>query len=92
MDRARGGRGPGGATDTLRARAVISAVGILHKPFIPDIPGLDAFPGPVMHSAQWNSSVDLTGKRVALIGAVLAEHFPKSGGDTNEIPDKLIEL
>lgn len=29
---------------------------------------------------------------VALIGVVLAEHFPKSGGDTNEIPDKLIEL
>ena len=29
---------------------------------------------------------------VAMIGAVLAEHFPKSGSDTNEIPDKLIEL
>ncbi len=29
---------------------------------------------------------------VALIGEVLAEHFPKSGEDTNEIPDKLIEL
>lgn len=29
---------------------------------------------------------------VELIGAVLAEHFPKSGADTNEIPDKLIEL
>ena len=29
---------------------------------------------------------------VALIGAVLSEHFPKSGDDTNEIPDKLIEL
>ena len=29
---------------------------------------------------------------VALIGGVLAEHFPKSAGDTNEIPDKLIEL
>ena len=29
---------------------------------------------------------------VALIGAVLSEHFPKSEGDTNEIPDKLIEL
>ena len=29
---------------------------------------------------------------VGLIGAVLAEHFPKSGDDTNEIPDKLIEL
>ena len=29
---------------------------------------------------------------VAMIGAVLAEHFPKTGSDTNEIPDKLIEL
>jgi putative membrane protein len=29
---------------------------------------------------------------VALIGDVLAEHFPKTSGDTNEIPDKLIEL
>ncbi len=29
---------------------------------------------------------------VALIGAVLTEHFPKTAGDTNEIPDKLIEL
>ena len=29
---------------------------------------------------------------VGLIGEVLAEHFPKSGDDTNEIPDKLIEL
>ena len=29
---------------------------------------------------------------VGLIGEVLAEHFPKDGADTNEIPDKLIEL
>jgi putative membrane protein len=29
---------------------------------------------------------------VGIIGNVLAEHFPKSGEDTNEIPDKLIEL
>ena len=29
---------------------------------------------------------------VELIGAVLAEHFPRTAGDTNEIPDKLIEL
>jgi putative membrane protein len=26
------------------------------------------------------------------VGAVLAEHFPRSEADTNEIPDKLIEL
>jgi putative membrane protein len=29
---------------------------------------------------------------IALVGAVLAEHFPRSSSDTNEIPDKLIEL
>jgi putative membrane protein len=29
---------------------------------------------------------------VGLIGDVLAEHFPKSSEDSNEIPDKLIEL
>ncbi|SEO83069.1 flavin-containing monooxygenase [Trujillonella endophytica] len=58
-----------GAVETLRVRAVISAAGTLHKPFIPDLPGLERFAGPVMHSAEWDSSVDLTGKKVALIGA-----------------------
>jgi putative membrane protein len=29
---------------------------------------------------------------VGLVGAVLAEHFPRTSADTNEIPDKLIEL
>jgi putative membrane protein len=29
---------------------------------------------------------------IELVGAVLAEHFPRSAADTNEIPDKLIEL
>jgi putative membrane protein len=29
---------------------------------------------------------------VEQIGTVLAEHFPRTAGDTNEIPDKLIEL
>ena len=31
-------------------------------------------------------------KAVQRIGAVLALHFPRSAGDTNELPDKLIEL
>ncbi len=35
---------------------------------MPDIDGLDEFDGPVFHSAQWDHSVDLTGKRVAVIG------------------------
>jgi cation diffusion facilitator CzcD-associated flavoprotein CzcO len=47
---------------------VISATGILHKPAYPDIPGLDSFDGDCFHSARWDHSVDLDGKRVGVIG------------------------
>ncbi|HEX2316291.1 MAG TPA: NAD(P)/FAD-dependent oxidoreductase [Thermomonospora sp.] len=49
-------------------RAVVSAVGALHVPSYPDIPGLDTFRGRAFHSAEWDHSYDLTGKRVAVIG------------------------
>ncbi len=62
-------RSADGQTSTLRARAVITAVGQLNRPHIPDIDGADTFEGPSFHSAAWDHSVDLTGKRVALIGA-----------------------
>lgn len=62
-------RGPTGRVETLRARAVITAVGQLNRPNVPDIAGADTFAGPTFHSAGWDASVDLTGKRVALIGA-----------------------
>ena len=58
-----------GSRSEMTAAAIISAVGQLNRPHIPDIPNLDRFAGPVFHSAQWDSSVDLRGKRVALIGA-----------------------
>ncbi|MEO6793335.1 MAG: NAD(P)/FAD-dependent oxidoreductase [Mycobacterium sp.] len=58
-----------GAVSTTRARAVITAVGQLNRPHLPDIDGADTFAGPSFHSAAWDHSVDLTGKRVALIGA-----------------------
>ena len=51
------------------ARAVVSAVGGLHLPASPRIPGLDGFRGPAFHTARWRHDVDLTGKRVAVIGA-----------------------
>jgi len=60
--------GPGG-TDDLAATAVISAVGQLNRPKRPDIDGLDDFAGPVMHTAQWDESVGVTGKRVAVVGS-----------------------
>lgn len=53
--------------ETLRARAVISAVGQLNRPYVPDVPG--RFDGPAFHTARWDHSVDLTGKRVVMIGA-----------------------
>lgn len=62
-------RGKDGREETLVARAVISAVGQLNRPSIPDIPGRDTFAGPSFHSARWDHGLDLTGKRVAMIGA-----------------------
>ena len=47
---------------------LILAAGRLTEPRIPEIPGLDAFPGPVFHSARWDHEVELTGKRVAVVG------------------------
>lgn len=61
--------GPDGDADAMTAGAVISAVGQLNRPHRPDIPGADAFAGPSFHSAEWDHDVDLTGKRVAMIGA-----------------------
>lgn len=53
---------------TLTARLLILGNGPLSEPSFPDIDGLDAFDGPVLHSARWDHSVDLTGKRVAVVG------------------------
>jgi 4-hydroxyacetophenone monooxygenase len=62
-------RGPAGIEETLVARAVISAVGQLNRPHVPEIPGQEEFAGPAFHSARWDHSLDLTGQRVAMIGA-----------------------
>ena len=50
------------------ADALITAHGFLSEPAYPDIKGLDSFRGQVMHSAEWDPSYDVTGKRVAVIG------------------------
>ena len=62
-------RSADGQTSTIRARALITAVGQLNRPYIPEFDGADTFNGPSFHSAAWDHSVDLTGKRIALIGA-----------------------
>jgi cation diffusion facilitator CzcD-associated flavoprotein CzcO len=50
------------------ARHVVVATGALAEPVIPDLPGLSSFKGGRFHSARWDHSFDLTGKRVAVIG------------------------
>ncbi|HVF32777.1 MAG TPA: NAD(P)/FAD-dependent oxidoreductase [Acidimicrobiales bacterium] len=57
-----------GDGETVQVNAVISAVGQLNRPNVPDIPGRDTFAGPAFHSARWDDSVDLAGRRVAVIG------------------------
>jgi cation diffusion facilitator CzcD-associated flavoprotein CzcO len=50
------------------ADLLVSAVGMLSHPKVPDWPGLATFDGPVFHTSRYDHGVDLTGKRVALVG------------------------
>ncbi|WP_408899494.1 flavin-containing monooxygenase [Nocardioides sp. R1-1] len=52
----------------LTADVLVSAVGQLSRPAIPDLPGLERFDGPVFHSAAWDHDVALEGRRVAVVG------------------------
>ncbi len=79
--------GPGGTEDTLEADAVVTATGQLNRPNLPDIPGRERFSGPSFHSARWDHSVDLAGKKVAVIGtgASAAQFVPHVATDAAEL-------
>lgn len=53
---------------TLSARFLVNAGGVLTVPKLPDIAGVDSFAGVTMHTARWDHTQDLRGKRVAIIG------------------------
>lgn len=57
-----------GVAETLECNVLIMAVGPNNNPNYPKVKDLDAFKGPVIHSAAWNHSVDLSGKKVVLVG------------------------
>ena len=59
--------GPDGER-TMRSNAVITAVGFLNRPNIPEIPGAETFEGSSWHTARWADGADLAGKRIAVIG------------------------
>jgi len=50
------------------ARTLVAGAGPWNEPLLPDVPGLDSFPGEVFHSSRWNHDYDLDGRRVAVVG------------------------
>ena len=57
-----------GKPESHECNILIMAVGPNNNPNYPKVKNLDAFKGPVIHSAAWDHSVDLTGKKVVLVG------------------------
>lgn len=55
--------------ETYRARHVIAATGALHEPKLLKLEGFDLFRGRHVHTARWPDDLDVSGKRVALIGS-----------------------
>ncbi len=63
--KSQGPSGPG----TAQFNAVISCVGFLSRPQMPQIEGMDSFGGHLFHTAAWPEGVDVKGKRVAVVGS-----------------------
>lgn len=54
--------------ECLLARLLVSATGLLSRPVLPRLPGIESFRGQAFHSAHWDHACSLAGKRVAVIG------------------------
>jgi cation diffusion facilitator CzcD-associated flavoprotein CzcO len=53
--------------EQFTTRYLLTGVGILHEPSLPDIPGIDTFKGKTVHSSQWSPDIQWEGKRIAVI-------------------------
>lgn len=53
---------------TYRCEMLIVSAGRLSEPRIPDIPGLESFPGRIFHSSRWDEHAELAGKRIGVVG------------------------
>ena len=69
------------------AQFLVSGVGGLHIPQVPELPGIAKFKGQTWHSAQWNHEYDLRGKKVAVVGtgASAVQFVPKIAPDVAEL-------
>eukprot|EP00127_Corallochytrium_limacisporum_P000263 Clim_evm10s9 gene=Clim_evmTU10s9 len=70
-----------------RGKYLIRAMGGLDVPFFPDIAGKESFPGASFHSAHWDHSIDLKGKRVAVIGngASAVQFVPRIANEVDQL-------
>jgi cation diffusion facilitator CzcD-associated flavoprotein CzcO len=74
-------------SETITARIVVSGMGGLSNPSIPELEGLETFRGPSFHSAEWDHSQDLRGKRVAVVGtgASAIQFVPQIAPEVKEL-------
>ncbi|MAE96979.1 MAG: 4-hydroxyacetophenone monooxygenase [Deltaproteobacteria bacterium] len=75
------------ADEQFTARVVVSCVGGLVDPALPDIKGIQSFTGEVFHTARWNHDYDLAGRRVAVIGtgASAVQVVPSIAGEVAQL-------
>ena len=73
--------------NTLVCDLLFAATGMLHKPVTPNFEGISNFNGDIMHSAEWNGDIDLSGKKIGVIGtgSSAAQLIPEliNRGDTD---------
>jgi len=73
--------------ECLLARLLVSATGLLGRPLVPRLPGIDTFAGRAFHSAQWDHGCALAGKRVGVIGtgASATQFIPAIAGEVAQL-------
>ncbi|GAA1860052.1 NAD(P)/FAD-dependent oxidoreductase [Pseudonocardia alni subsp. carboxydivorans] len=54
--------------ETVRCRYLVNALGLLARSNIPALPGLDTFAGRTVHTNAWPDDLDITGRRVGVVG------------------------
>jgi 4-hydroxyacetophenone monooxygenase len=79
--------GGDGGDEVVAYQGLVSAVGQLNRPNWPNIDGIERFAGESFHSAEWDHSIDLHGKRVAIIGtgASAAQFIPTVADQAAEL-------
>ena len=74
-------------------RYLVNALGLLSASNIPDIPGLDTFAGRLVHTDAWPEDLDITGKRVGVIGTgSTGNQFITAAAQDRRAPDRLPAL